>query len=465
MSLDLTKFACWSTAYDSFACATEEGIMPSEKALDDTLYGVVSNGQSIVLTLPIAPGTVIANDTKFFVSVRGMRNAGTNSGLALTLAVDGVSKGTGTFDLAFGPIAETRTTTITATGPVTVTATVTLTLAYDTADTRVYYYHDDLHVGMDSTTGANYVPRTAFAASNPVVAFGTHASPTSLYAMRFDLDCNVVGVYPTDILTAKGYSDTVAAVAHDPTLDSTTDPDVVSAVTTAFPAAGARTLSPFGFTGYALQGPNNSYVEMVIESGATEIGVVAWEVITPWRAPILLSLNGPDITHPVMWTSDALVFGWYDPNIGMTSDAAGWVVSLSEDGTSWAPLMVALEGAGLVPSGEQTWLAADIGVGDGEVWAWRIASDSEFAGAEYYIHSSAGWFELDFSDTSCQMTSPTGTKDTPGIITDLTPLLTWQLGDGTKVQGAYDVTIRNAAGEVVYTTGWVASDVQSHQVA
>lgn len=125
MALDLTKFICWSTTYvgGTPGCTMEEGIMPSERSLDDTLYHDLDSG-TFTLTLPIPTSTVISSGTKFFISVRAQKADVDPTELKAELFIDGVSRGS----IYSGLISDlvTKTWTLTCDSAQTVSASVTI---------------------------------------------------------------------------------------------------------------------------------------------------------------------------------------------------------------------------------------------------------------------------------------------------------------------------------------------------
>ena len=464
MAHDPGQFTAWCTTYSDPNATGEEGIMPSERSRDDTLYTtLVPNAAVKVWTLPIPVDTVVENGTVFLISLRCCKTD-LNASITCTLKVDGTVRGA----VDLGPLTSTDPSTITAllttTAQDTVNSAVTLelknkqTISSARYILRWYYYHDGSFVGVDDSSGDD-VPRSAIAASNADPAQGTHSSPTETSTVAFAPSVRLTNIYPGDTLILTRYHDTVKTVAHSAYGAEPEDPVDIADVQTDIPAASTREveLSPTDYGSLFGLGANTYYTLVVKNADGDTMGTVAWEMLCTTLGALLLTSNGSE-DDPYEWTNDAPRFDMLDRQYvsGGRVTSATWEWQVYSGGvwveagdltaqvmSGYLPetMLVQLPGATPAPIEEP--------FTDGAQWRWR----GKFGDQPF---SEWGYFTFDLEETALKVTSHAGTLDSPSVVTDTTPTIAWTY---TKTSGAYCVTVIDQAdGSKHESTGWVSGD-------
>lgn len=460
MSLDQTKWACWAQVAIGgvlssrlLLVSTEEGVKSSERGHDQAANQVIDDPSEyveFVVDLPL--GTVIPASTVFHLSVRGKRAAATDAGAKLMLVTDRRSIG----NTSIGPFGADETTvtgTITTAGALildeTLTLRITKTTTTWTGDLVLYYQHDDVFVGIDSTTTGS-ISRSPIVITALSPATGSHASPTPIDGPP-DFSLEIENAYADDDIVLTKYADTLKTEAHSAGVSSVQSVGGVDTLTESFSGLSKRRLTFSADTTRKPDALTNTYYVAEIKSGATSIGTADFETRLAAEQPVLSTLNGSE-AEPLMVTMAIPQLGWVHSNATADFHRVK-VYDAADDSLDYD--------SGEVSGGAMSGLH-DIssGLADGKTYYAIVTIMRGSDGSSWSIDSDPGYFTVDWASTGVKITSHEGTSDTPEIVTDTTPEVTWEFD---KDQVAYNISYRDEdTATLHFSSSWVTSAVSAH---
>jgi hypothetical protein len=456
---DNTRWKCFPhllCAARTYTC--EEGVLPSERSRDDTATVTVSCGTSgytdvCTFRLPLPPDGILKAGTYAFLG-RCWGAATCNTKVVLD-----VDSGTTTFASSAANPASSEADqyfTISVASDTAVTSLLTLKYQGRGVSSSKNVSIRPVHANNAFGVQADGCARTAFVGTAVNPSPGTHASPVVVHAVHPEFTADLTGVYPDDVIDLVMEADTNHTEDHGPTAIITKEMGTAAEVTDSFPAAATRRVTLTSEETQRMHVIDNTFYTLSVANVlGNAVGSLSWELLSAAAAPCLVTLNGATALTYVTTSDLEPWLEWVDPN----TDTTHWqahVYRVSDSHEMWDSTLT-------VAGATKVQIPASANLLSGVTYAVILLLERhEGANLGWRTLSGYGYFQVDYTNTQVKITSPVGTKDTPAVATDITPLVEWYF---PKTQHSYLLSVINEdTQEETYTSGWTVSDTQSHTI-